>query len=564
MDPAYRITHYQTSFILDACPVEESERFIFATLWDWLLHKKERLPADVTLPEAYQAFLNGTIDQTFNLPENRLRTVRCELPDRLLWGMEYFEQPDRRDSLRQTGGDWLTEVGVTVLRAPAEGKPRVIFCARASVEPWTAFFDTPTPTVPRFVKALIDTVADKRALQARGGDNLFHFSVRPRKITRGEADGEAFARFLLDPARHYPVVVAASLELDESDGLGVLLRTLGRKLLGKGLVFWIKSDSKAYRRANATLPEPLRLKPNTLYVVRPVAAPNATPIAEDYGILDPASLHERLLAHLYRYQPVLEEGAVTPTDIRRARRHELERLIAEHRHDEQIAQWKKEYETLKDENADWVNACDEAEAEARAYKAKYDECRRLNEALQARLDAAANKDGEARAREVAGLLAAMAQTKRGSLPDQVRVCEPLFADRIVLTRKAYDAIEADGKKDLTFAMTMDFLIALYFRLYPTYCDDQPVGDRREAILSGTGIECSKETASTLTNKDYARMRNVRHNGRDYLCEEHLKMKKGDTRLYYAFSKSEKKFIVCHIGAHLPTMATRKLGLPRNQ
>ena len=133
------------------------------------------------------------------------------------------------------------------------------------------------------------------------------------------------------------------------------------------------------------------------------------------------------------------------------------------------------------------------------------------------------------------------------------------------SRTAYETMEEAGKKNhLTFESVMTFLLALYFRLYATYVNEAP-GVSRDDLVRGLGLGCSKESAETLRNKTFAKMRQVTYKGRTYLCEDHLKMQKGvHLRLYFAFMEEERRFIVGHVGGHLPTLATHKLGLPNNQ
>ena len=155
MESVCRITHYQTSFIIDACPPEESAPFILATLWKWLWHQKERLPMDESLAQIQADFEAGALNRSLAMPRNHIRTLRHELEDRTLWGMEYTERPDPEDSLHASEeGDWLTEVGMTVLRKPESGKPRVVLCVRSSVSPWTANFKDPYPVIPPSISGM--------------------------------------------------------------------------------------------------------------------------------------------------------------------------------------------------------------------------------------------------------------------------------------------------------------------------------------------------------------------------------------------------------------------------
>lgn len=577
MESVCRITHYQTSFIIDACPPEESAPFILSTLWKWLWHQKERLPMDESLAQIQADFEAGALNRSLAMPRNHIRTLRHELEDRTLWGMEYTERPDPEDSLHASEeGDWLTEVGMTVLRKPESGKPRVVLCVRSSVSPWTANFKDPYPCVPRFIR---DLIGKQDTLQAYGADRLFRFLPRPMQITRSKREGERFAAFLRDATRHYPVIVAASLNLEAQDGLTKALEDLGKQLLGKGQVFWFKSDSPAYRGLNAALPEAIRVNPNTLYCFRPVTAPGEDPVREEYGLIKPKSLCESLLRHLNRTQPVLEEGAMTPSDIRRTIRYDLERRIAEQRAQEtlaglsrekqkEIARLEKELDALRHENEVWLNACDKTEADNDELRAQLEETLRQRDALKAKLEAKVGaverKEGEAQTRLLLGYLAKMADTKRGKLSEQIRVCEPLFADRIVLTRQAYDSMDVAGAKALTFEIVANFLIALYYYLYDTYTG-QGSGVSRDDLVKPLGLGCSTESAFTLENKDYGKMRRVRYENREYTCAEHLKETNGkQLRLYFAFMKEHRRFIVCHVGGHLPTMGTKKQGLPRNQ
>ena len=144
-----------------------------------------------------------------------------------------------------------------------------------------------------------------------------------------------------------------------------------------------------------------------------------------------------------------------------------------------------------------------------------------------------------------------------TLREQVEVCEPLLEDRLAFTDKALKSLDAPPS-GFGFVEVMAFLVPLYTRLYPSYVS--PFGRRREALLEGLPIDyTANEGNLTMDTGKFRRDRTVVHKGMSYVCEEHLKMSKGDVRLYFTYSKKEKKIVICHIGRHLDTAGTKKRG-----
>ena len=144
-----------------------------------------------------------------------------------------------------------------------------------------------------------------------------------------------------------------------------------------------------------------------------------------------------------------------------------------------------------------------------------------------------------------------------TLREQVEVCEPLLEDRLAFTDKALKSLDAPPS-GFGFVEVMAFLVPLYTRLYPSYVS--PFGRRREDLLEGLPIDyTANEGNLTMDTGKFRRDRTVVHKGMSYVCEEHLKMSKGDARLYFTYSKKEKKIVICHIGRHLDTAGTKKRG-----
>lgn len=570
MDSLFRKTHYQTSFVFDSDKAPKLFRAILEKIWQWILRKEQRvrtgdgrivghLPAskkgkwDFLVDDAFDGFSQGLFSTKIGCKGSVIKTLSCDLDDRLLWGLEYSET---QDSL-----DWLTEIGMTVFKEDKAERRGVVFYIRVSYVPKDAFSKDPDANVPALIRELI---APKRGegMKAHGTGSPFDFKPRPLRVAEARRAGRQFADFLLSPSRRYPVFAVAADERCQTEQLRIWMTDLCSKLLGKTLIFWINPKSAAYQGMIEKIP----LDANTFYLVRPSADERGRPECEAYGLVKLNELQERLETHINRQRPVMELDAVTPSDVVWARQRDFEhkRYLAELAgKDEEVERIRQEAEKEREE---WMKGEDDFVAQKdREIASLTHENNKLsteNNTLRqqvAGLTKRAEENAQEREEDKLNKIVAFMSSIIGkrTLREQVEVCEPLLEDRLAFTDKALKSLDAPPS-GFGFVEVMAFLVPLYTRLYPSYVS--PFGRRREDLLEGLPIDyTANEGNLTMDTGKFRRDRTVVHKGMSYVCEEHLKMSKGDARLYFTYSKKEKKIVICHIGRHLDTAGTKKRG-----
>lgn len=589
MDSAYRITNYQTSFVIDNRPALEVFNSIVAQIWGWIAEKERKYRtteektkrfsnSDPRLKifdsghvvvhgeSGFALFKGGKFNARIGKKDSRLRSLKCRLSDRVLWGMEYTErQPDK---------EWVTEVGITSfienksdVHEKADfgsemGKQNkgVVFYIRVSYTPKRAFYEVPNPSVPRLIYTLLKP-SEGNAFNAHGSGVSFNFNGKLLKVASERSGGEKFADFLFSPVRRFPVLVIAA---DKQCLTGEVLKVLTKmndRLLGKTLIFVLDPTSPAYRATRSRL----RLDVNTLYLIRPREGQYSEPTLEDYGIRQDklGTLRLALEAHIYRQRPVLEPDAVTPQTIAVRRQQEFDRRLNEAKEQGRLDEIERLRKEKQDEADSYMDLISDEESKRLAAERRVQELEEEKNSLRQRLAGLEQRErgNERREREerLVELTDAMAiMIGKRSLREQVEACRPLFEDRIVLTDKARKSLDT-VPREIDFKDMMVFFIALYTRLYPSYVNPS-IGNRRENLLAGLSIKYTPNEASlTMDTEKYRKERTIIYNGAKYVCEEHLKKTKGDTRLYFAYSEKERKIIICHIGDHLDTAGTNRRG-----
>lgn len=571
MDSLFRKTHYQTSFILDSDRTSELFQTILKKIWQWILRKERsvctedgRVIAHFPLSkrgmevfltdDGFQNFSKGRFSAKIGCKGSVIKTLTCDLDDRLLWGMEYGET--------RVTFDWLTEIGMTVFKEGNAKRRGVVFYIRVSYSPKDAFAKDPSVNVPGLIR---DLIAPKRGegMKAHGTNSPFVFNPKPLRVAEEKMAGRQFADFLFSPSRRYPVFVVAADRKSQTKQLQTLLTNLCSKLLGKILVFWINPASIAYQ----VMWGRIHLNVNTLYLLRPSSDGGESPETEEYGLVDFEELQERLECHINRQRPVMELDAVTPSDVAWARQRDLEhkRYLAE------LAGKAEEVERIRQEKenewAEWMKGEDDfiAQKDHTIASLTHEKNKLVteNNSLRHKLLGLTKKESESTQEEEEYKLGKIVTSMysvigKRTLKEQVRGCKYLFEDRMVLTDKALKALD-DPPSGFGFKQVMEFLVPLYTRLYPSYVSPS-IGCRREDLLKDLPIDyTANENTLTMDTEKFRRDRTVTYNGSEYVCEEHLKMTKGDARLYFVYSEKEKKIIICHIGKHLDTAGTKKRG-----
>ena len=590
MDSAYWITNYQTSFVIDDKPAKEVFSTIVAQIWGWLAEKERKYRTKDGKSKRYAAnekalsifrsdrivargktgfglFKSGQFSSRIGLKDSLLRTLMCVLNDRILWGMEYTE--------RQRDMEWVTEIGITSFKDSPNDKEKqtegnneitqkhkgIVFYIRVSYSPKRAFCKAPDPSVPRLIYMLLDP-EEANTFSAHGSGFKFNFGCKKlQKVSSESNSGVMFVDFLFSTVRRFPVLVLAADEQCLTSEVITTLANLNRRLLGKTLIFVLDPQSPAYAETRKRL----RLDVNTLYLIRPREERFSRPTLEDYGIRHGKlfALQKALEAHIYRQRPVLEVDAVTPRDVAMMRQQEYDRKLQEAREQGRLDEIEKLKREKKEDEEVYFGLMEDEGAHRRLAEQKAKSLEEENKSLKQQLvglirrEAGGTQETEERKlNSLASTLGSMIGKR--TLREQVEVCKQFFADRLVFTNKALKSLES-SPREFGFKEVMLFLVPLYTRLYPSYVSST-IGCRRENLLEDLSIEyTANENTLTMDTEKFRRDRTVTYNGSEYVCEEHLKMTRGDARLYFAYSEKEKKIIICHIGKHLDTAGTKKRG-----
>ena len=571
MDSLFRKTHYQTSFVFDSGKATELFQTILRKIWQWISRKEKKVRTEdgrivkhiptskrgmeiFLTDDAFKDFSQGRFSTKIGCKGSIIKTLSCDLDDRTLWGMEYTET--------QNSLDWLTEIGMTVFKEDKTERRGVVFYIRVSYSPKDAFSEEPDTNVPGLIRELI-APKHGEGMRAHGTDSPFAFKPRPLRVAEERNAGEQFANFLFSPARRYPVFVVAADQKCQTKQLQALLTNLCVKLLGKILIFWINPTSAAY----LVMWGKIRLNVNTLYLVRPSPDDRGRPEYEEYGLVEFEDLQERLESHINRQRPIMELDAVTPSDVAWARQRDFEhkRYLAE------LAGKAEEVDRIRQEKekewAEWMEGEDDLVAQKdRVIASLTHEKNKLsteNNSLRQKLFGLTKRktenDQEGEGDNLSKIVILMSSViGKRTLKDQVTACKQLFEDRLIFADKALKALDVPPS-GFGFKEVMAFLVPLYTRLYPSYVSPD-IGCRREDLLNDLPIDyTANENTLTMDTEKFRRDRTVTYQGKKYVCEEHLKMAKGDARLYFAYSKEEKKIIIGHIGKHLDTAGTKKRG-----
>ncbi len=623
----YSITHYQTSFILESQKKTSSEiaYWIKKKIWNWIFNKEtsewityggktvkhqvkyvgrneyrifENVPI-VGSSSGWLLYLHGKLKPLRTWGKGfRIQTNICIHDDRVLWGLRYQEEKD--DSTV------VTEIGITEYRGD-NAPNQAAFNIRVSFRPKNAWV-TFAPTVPGIIPKL--AYDQKFPINICGSNSPFYFLSEPIELA-SEDDGMALLDYVFSDTRKSPVLIAILNPQQNTAVIEDSLDKFAKRIFGKAHLFILPYLSPTYQAIDKQLKEThslWHLNIGTLYLLLPKLSGADAIQSEDYPLdwlnsksqtddkgKSKGALFQRLLEHIYRQHPVLEDDAVSFTDVQA----ELDAIV-ERKKDEAE---KARYEAEKAQHeAELARGQADAEEKARlAEKARGNALKKEAEAAKAKEEAAQTKsDAEAlcfdyeqiendrnslkiqnaklrtsldnaerekeklqadNLSEILQILKSLAVSKK-DLASNIRACEHLFSDCLVIHEKAYKGL-AERSNPIDFETAIDCLMALKTRLHPAYVKSQEgtLNARMETAVEGLPIEYSaNENKLTMENSKFRALRTVMYEGESYTCEEHLKISKNSCRIYFAYMKKHKKIIVAWMGEHLDTAGTRRKGI----
>jgi hypothetical protein len=150
-----------------------------------------------------------------------------------------------------------------------------------------------------------------------------------------------------------------------------------------------------------------------------------------------------------------------------------------------------------------------------------------------------------------------------TLNDVVEAGKRYFNNKLIFHDRLYKSInefaQGDYKNSRVVSEAVKMLKALVEVLYPMKFENGSFS--QEEFLNRTGIPFSM-TEGKATKKDSALegIRTCYWNGKKITFFPHLKstIQGTELRMHFQFLEEEKKIIICHLGSHLPTSATRLL------
>jgi hypothetical protein len=143
--------------------------------------------------------------------------------------------------------------------------------------------------------------------------------------------------------------------------------------------------------------------------------------------------------------------------------------------------------------------------------------------------------------------------------DRVTQFIPLLQDRLEFTNKAKKSLESCPRDMERYVLPA--LFVLYNRFWPALSSSEGQQGKLENLIEDVVFTyAANESSSTKTNPTLIKDRTVKYDNREFCCFRHLKLKRGDGRVYFEYDNKTKKIILCSIGQHLDTAGTRRRGL----
>lgn len=548
--------NYHASFVIDHQDSKQTFHAILEILKKWL-KEKERSFKNPKMKDVYGVF--STFDQsqsaTFgSRTETRhLKIQSAENKEKKLWGFEY-SHPQFNNRKSMLIRYWYVEVYITSFKNT--NNVAVYVCVSYSWNRTKMLEEDdarlPTPTVPGFMKNLVKTFN----LHIEGCP--FSFSPKPYLLNTKE-DVEPFIDLLRDDDRK--TFILLSTYSPTYQAAEDFLKRLAEKVLGKALFFHVDPTKEAFKylkRANVFE----KLESNTIYIISEMRKGRLgiqwilSPSGPTEAYFDNTS--NRLQEFFYRNQIVLADGAITSFSaissadlFERFQKERDAKLSAQGAKEEAIGNAHaaeelfedlyvrnentvNENKTLKDENKDLKNRLAH---EQREHKRKENELKTQVDNAESRLVTAFYNS---------------AQCKK--LRDKVECLKEILSPRHVFTDKSLSSLERCTRENE--AELIEGLIALYHILWPIHIKGA-IGQRIEEVFKSTKFKYApQENQETMDVLDYRKDRTVTYNGKDYVCESHLKFGKNG-RIYFKFSEELKKIVLCVLGVHLDTAGTKR-------
>ncbi len=618
MESNYSITHYQTSFVIKGEPSDKTTLRIKQMLWGWIkskeCYKNGKLVSDFSYHRRYKPFwkdeiladgesgmnlfLHGRFKPLTSWGDGcRIHTRAYYHDDYILWGMHYQEDNDEADV--------VTDVGIK--ESLKADEYRTVFYIRVVFHPKRAgvYFE---PTVPGVIEKLRKEKTYIGKIWSENAPNPFQ--LHPIQLS-SEKEGVELGEYILSENRNCPVIVAVPDVTNPEVGLQSLNK-LAENLFAKAMVFLLDQKSFAHNALTMTIRRNTklhRLNFNLIYLFRPRMTNRDSVVIEEYPLSNLTHrkacvdskgrvirpLFKELLAHIHRQHPVIEEGAISFMDVQSAIRasvenklekalreqQEAEKAAEDARRDaemakgqekllaaenalraaqeksenakEMIVKQEKELKDLQDFQDAVLTDNDQMADKCKALETQNVKLRRELENLSRNVESLKQDKFDA----IINILTNMTFTSK-SVISNIKACESLFSDCIVISEKAYKGLEKNNP--ITFDIAITFLIALKTRLYPAYVKSQTesLNARMASMLEGLRVEyAANEKKMTMDNPVLRELRTVVYSGEPYICDEHLKFSKNDCRVYFKYMKKHKKIIICELGRHLDTAATSR-------
>lgn len=574
-----RITNYQSSFVIDSRLAKDSFNFICNELMKWI--RKHELRFDAKFNTRKFAglrpdFANGKVDVRFP-SKSSLKTSRCVCDDRLLWGMEYVHT----EISKKTGmlvRFWHTEVYMTSYFNGEKGSAnngsaeKLVLYIKVSYS-WNRnkFLEeedarAPEPTAPGFVYDLLPLAPHQDGF-------AFPFKKEVLLVDKAD-DGEKLWQLLNASQRRIRILIIVMQVSTVEKAKMAFLKKIGSRIVGKTVAFLVPPSSDAFKVLRDL---GLDIMPTNAYICPPLSQEGLRPQYVKIG--DNATeellehLNERLCQFFYQNNFYVEDDALTSLEEIRIEilKQERKRMIARHMQERtrltedttrDYDALKAKYEVVDKERADayaeWIAEEDRrkgVEKELAAKRKELLDLHRLKDSEWAKWERerkrlASSKD-EFFESEITRL-----SCKR--LKDIVGLYVPMLGDRLVFTAKAIKSLD-DCPADME-RFVLPALFVLHRRFWVALGNSSGLGERLGALVEDLPFAyTSNESNLTKTTHEYAKARTVTYDGREYVCFKHLKLKRGDGRIYFEYDDKLRKIILCSIGPHLDTAGTRRRG-----
>jgi hypothetical protein len=425
----------------------------------------------------------------------------------------------------------------------------------------------PKPTAPSFIYDLLPLNPHQ--------DGLTYSFKKTVGLVESEAAGENLWKLINASQRKIHILVIVMQVYPSEKNKLTFLKKLGSRIVGKSVAFLVCPTSPAYKILRGL---GFDMKQSTVYICPPLIREETRPqyvkIPESYTPEALDALNERLCQFFYRNYFYVEDDAIISLEeirielLKQYRKQMVEAHLKER--DKFVEDSTKDYDALKskyeslrkeqdDTITEWANEEQRrknVEDELRSKKRDLCDLHQKRDAellmwQKERLRLSASKE------EL--MEAGISSVSCNNILDRVTQFIPLLQDRLEFTNKAKKSLESCPRDMERYVLPA--LFVLYNRFWPALSSSEGQQGKLENLIEDVVFTyAANESSSTKTNPTLIKDRTVKYDNREFCCFRHLKLKRGDGRVYFEYDNKTKKIILCSIGQHLDTAGTRRRGL----